>query len=1450
MTSSQKEKSIVMIVVIFFLLLSGSLAVYFFRDTTKIQTLGRDALSSGSGGTTSGSGSGGTTGGSGSGGTTSGSGSQVPSIIKVTVNSLTSITIQSDDLRDVVNNREFFMFKLFQDEQLAIPYGQLANFAMSVKIIVDEDSIRNDGYIWDSINPPFRYGSTYWLQINSTNITGQNYNQLGKISFTTESAPIDLSSASSTETDEIISVLTEIGEFLLPFVVGELESILIKSILFKSFRKSLASTGASVAKYIQALFDKIPIVNLKIKPMCAAFLRGVSLRFNMFMNLFRFSLEDISKIVGMLPKTAQKLADFLRLVTIQDIIGSASRGLAYTADNTIALARNIGNRFIQSVETSSATSARIGIGFSKMSSVDLAFLAIGLAGMALEMENMGGLQDWKISRTEDFQNIKEHLLDDQYDTLLKDNNILEFPLINGPLLKIKEDDLLDEIESLSKELIFLPSFKSAQGDGFGINDFNQLNDMYLNPGSGFYKAFRAYFTLSPSGTIDSQTDLDEIEALQIMIDLRKIQSDCWKAYGTEYSRQKNLNALNPRDAFNKFGDAYVDNFDDMQKISVYLLCKMKGGNPLSSGQCSYSEPSACFGSYPWPIIQPDFFDPGYLDRPSPSPKPCSSSPCIDSTLSSAIGHTDFMYSEWRYPLNLRSDYEKYIPATSSAIPIWNDPNVTGGLVPGACVIVNPSTRIMCEATTKRSDSTSVKFTGRNIYDRFKGKCYNTKEICDAYHVSYDKTKRECYWSNTDKATSLLTGSDFNAQIWYAFVDIVEDGIETFIGYFTGDNARRAAEAEREAETRRRDAAAIEARTDVVELLNFNKFYNMEYSTSNDIACVGFKIDKFGSLYVMYAYGASYPTLMLVKFSKWFEPSLTGDPWAERERRFYIFTGPVENCLQSQFDIDPNGNVYIIERFYEKNIYVQQIIKIRPNGTKFDTDQQWTPITPAYLIERDHALNVRNINNPNGDKDYRGVEINGINIRDTSLYVAVTGSLYDSNGVFSRAMSKIVRFSIDETVWAGKGGHDIGTDITSHQESYVSSYGYRQSEEVFSFVSTRLYGLFSLFLNNITLSNGEPEKSRGVISRLNTAQLIDLTVIPSFVTDTHDDINDYPSMCVDMADRILVSNGLRVWWVRTLSPGSGGGQIFQPVEIYNLLNNTDFIEIIHKRQTDRASFKPWECCMMTVDQNNNLCMIIESFKYINLGQVDKLIELGDSYRNIIYNNIKSPFPDVLEKHLSSDPIISLGIDYVNIQNLFFDNNCFDHDKFTVVIEGTLYTTPDPLYMSERLYKINSSFSVNNIHDLKFPLFSDKLMFNRGTSYNIKLQINDIDVYRVDGLTVNESTLRLTPFNITVETNNPGVLIFDNPIEIQGSRRVTISRNLADNHNVNGMSRLTYYPYLYNGDENLDLHYSYVPDRCNPPSYQNHVLKVKFPAPFDTISPYTYNFTTCLDYFNAF
>jgi hypothetical protein len=1304
----------------------------------------------------------------------------------------------------------YLAFELFQDEALTIPFStNLGIDVIATRVVVHENSVRDNGFVWSSIDPPFSYSTEYWMYVSSVTDETGDYNgslEITTVSFTTLSEPED--TTTQTFMDKFEDGLRTLGEFLLPFLIEEAFEMLL----------DILKNPRNTARWFSDLFD-----NMKAKMKARADvarankLSGIptleksSFRFSLFMDVFRFSPEDVAKITGGLPKTIEKKIEFLENIDLEDVMERSKNGSKYGAQGLKKLATNIGKNLIKAGVSMGKFAAGM---LAQPDPLDLVLLGISLAGMALEAENKGGMLDWNNLKTSDFLAMKEEAIKDQVDFFRSPPyNVTQAPLINGPLLKYDNKTLFDLIEELSYDLFILPPLKSRNStDETGYQFF--VNSLSSYP--KFINTLRAYYALSRNGNIRSQADIDYVESLQVMLDLRNVQKMCITRFVEKYAEKKQeLIASGVTDplaaislwahdtAFDAYTKTYIDNLPTIQKIAVYIFCKMNGGNPLGNGQCSYTTPSACFNSYPWPLPRPQFsVSAGLASSTTPrvSPVPCSSSPCIESDSGAYMGITDHFYSEWRYPDGIERDFKNYTTASS---PIWEDPNVTDPNINGACIIYNPSTRQICEASTKLDDrSTDVrnyKVIAKNDYNRYTGECTNTRAFCDAYGVSYrsDMPVSEmayrgsgplpsCYWSDAQKAGAMILGSDIIIQYLERLGDILEDGWRTFVGLVNGRNPdREEAEALRE---KMRQIAASNAmmisQSEEAQQEVFDKFYGMSYILSTTAQCVDFKISPVdNSLYLLYAYDTGDGTLVLIKYDKYYKPD-TSRYWdrskAESKDKMWGFEGPVENVIQSQIALDQSGDIYVIQgNRRPDNVFEQSIVKFRSNGTKDSTFD----LKPESLTDPGQMY---------AGRYFKNAKFNGIYIRNDNLYVTWTGTEIDANGdvvpyAYNSKFIKYTNISTQSGIIRGgidliRGRHYFGSGGISDSEP---------SEEIFSFVVDDSDNHYTLFRHNAQV-NGSIVKNRGILMKyepvsggnptnINLYSSVFLTgVLPnSFRDDSvegtanfiHAEVNDYPSLCIDSDNNIFISNGIRVCRIISQTSVSTLDYSIKNYSFNTIKTSLETATSDKKANPPRIpTFFPWDCCILTTDPDGNMCMIIEKYKMINLGSISRIRSNSQTYKNIIYNRLDPPIASVIEKGLDGDPLsVTLGVDYVSFDGLYFTPSCVGHEGVTLEVD------PAPIIVSssdtlQRVMKTNVKLiQSTQQRRVELPLMPNLIRFRPGIAYTISLKLNDNTIYtHPTPLIVDTSVFQIGPIADDAISSVEANITLSSGIYMRGSR----------------------------------------------------------------------------------
>lgn len=1247
--------------------------------------------------------------------------SQIP--ISVVSETRTVLRIKSDYL---TSDFGYFLFTLYRNAECTVKYVQGINTERDLYVQVHEKFLRNRGYAWSGISPPFNNATQYWLKIDMISADMTRIRHVSNVSFATDPV-IDLSRPDNRE--KINRDLQQLRDFVIAALVGEGLAIIIKAFL------NPTRTGRIGARVYDMIIEKLKKSSTLLSTLKASrvkILEKVSARFDMFMNIFRFSLDDVVRVARQLPRTLKKIAQHVlsqSAPSFDDIIASLRRPIGAQALKNAA--SQIGNRLLKT----GSSLGRLGVNIVKSlaNPVDVALLAIGITGMILDAENVDGLQNWESLQTADFLAIKEKAIEEQVEVFSKYS--MSLPAINGPLLEYTNEGIDTELHQLEIELLMLPLFPL---------DYSYMLSRNQR---------EAYTALSEFGYITEQSHVDYVENLQVIRDLRSLQDILVDIY------RRRINDPSSTTPYSDGSDEYyfeelevscaellrnTANSTKIHMISVHILCKMNGGNPLADGQCSYRTPTDCFNSYPWPPFTEMTYDEEFPEIPS-SPV-CSTPPCLSTD--DDIGKTDFFYSEWRDIAGLQRDYP--LSKFPYATPIWDDPAVINAK--GACTIFPDSVRVLCESTTRFDDYGTFEVLGTNEYNKYTGECTNTKAFCDAYGVSFrpDMPVSEmawrgsgplpsCYMSDADLAGSYILGGNTFIQGLNKAGQIINSGLRTFAGFFTGANEREEEAARREAERIALEQDLMLEGSEEVQTIEFNQFYNMKYADSDTVQLVDFRVDPTYGTYVMYAYGTSDGTLSLMKYDNFFNPA-RNNSWGNGAKLF-MFLGPVENQIRSKIALDSMGSLYILEtNINSYGRYEQRIKKIdRVTG---DYNSVWRDIRPESLIERGHVLDGRNlVFNDNGQYDSK---FNGIFIRNDVLYVTFVG--YDMSN--NNRISLLLKY----TGIVNANTELIEERVITERDDYLPRNAPERGEEVHSFIVDDAENHYSFFLNNV--AGAIPPKGRGILTKYNAVSGTETRInINSVYTDAV--LREWPSLYIDKSNNIIICDG------KTLSVLDGGTTVRSLISI----NNYDFYGDPILSITIRNIF-PWEVCCMCVDTDNNICMINQRYNYINFGNSLRVINGYPS--PVLFHAMNDDFVRrTLDKRVTARGI-ELGVDFIKFKGLTFGADCLGHEVFSITIQPPpQFLNPNNTNLSTPLFRLQNIRRTSS--DVLYPFQAGVFIFD-----NINA-VYFVDVY-VDGVYQQGLSAGL-PRNTQTFSYNIGPVIISNPTGVDPDN---LSARLTDNN----------------------------------------------------------------------
>lgn len=1200
--------------------------------------------------------------------------SQVVSFSSISQQPISVNALDLRTIRIVSNNLEsslgYFRITLFNDENLQNPYTYNREYIVAVSFSQTE---MNDGYTWSDIEPSMNPSTKYWLKIQETDMDDFGIKDLTKAVFLTPSNPSDDPVSLLDKIENILrNIIDIVGPFILQFVAGELLAMTLKSILNPDDPDGIARKLIEMTENFKEVVNKFRLSRI-------SFLSKVNIRFKLFFDaVFRLTIDDIVRVVGRIgmyiPNTLKRLK-----ITATELMERTALALRnMTLAQVRAAAESIAIRMARG-----AIQAGKSVAMSVLNPVDFALIAVAITGAVLDAENTGHMNDWNKFKTSDFLAMKEEALQAQM-AYLRDELQIVFPQINGPLLKLSNDEIDKKMEKIELDIMFLPTLDS-------------ISDLHI----------RYIRALSPTGQIpETQAEIEEIENLQVMRDIRNLQDIAIRNYYTYYSTSA---PTNPRKGW--YTDAFARQFfietfkttansEKLHRVSVYILCLLEGGTPLHDSQCSFKTPAECFGSYPWPFLN-------YSEDmiPYESPKPCSTTPCLDAT--NDFGVTDYVYSEWRTPELLKRDYPGGTDFTQDG---------AGGL----CVVTPFGPRVACESATKRDPIRGID-TGQ-AYNPYTGECFNTKEYCDAFYVEYRDDMPTSEMANrgtgplpscfsVHEGTAMIIGGEILVQYLQAGFEAFVNGIENLFGIRDDEAARK-----REMQRISDENAISEQRGDTDQLADFMKGFGLDFLFADVITMVDFKVDKDGNMYVMYAKGINNGTLLLVKYNKFFEID-TSNKWGNIYND-YFFNGPVEKCFSSRIALDRNGDIYMIEFYTEYGKVKTKITKKFGRDGEYD-ETFFTKITsdsiglffiPGKILRQDNGSSAD------------GPEINGIYIRNEKIYVSFVA--YNENDNVN--ISKILRFSID-----GLPEADLMT-----QDDFMFRTGPFANEEVFSFVVDDNERIITHF-NTGTSQN---------ICRFNKDGTNVIIQYPSdFVPPPNVPSNKssywmkFPKLAISLDNKLVFSNSLKVWKIQPYHTTQSNWEPSIDLTPYLPLEEPIFRsppDDVTKLTTSTPNY--WEVCNMDLDYDNNIHILAYRKKYLNLNFI------GTRFiKNSITEDIVFPVKNVTFTQAD------LGIDFIKFTNINFVN-CLGIENIEISI------TPLPIIKDSRYDYNNKTVdrlrTASTSGNLYYPPEPNKINFSPGVPYNISLKI-DNKIVNSFSSTINNSSLSINDSPYT-STNTVG------------------------------------------------------------------------------------------------
>lgn len=1187
----------------------------------------------------------------------------------------------------------YYIFTLYDEETLTIPYArQLRGVQYDVYTFMKETEDHDSyGYIWNGIAPVLDPNKKYWIRVQKSDSTMLRTPTIGKIEFTTpesfvqEVTPSDIQQAMEGGalqgfyefavglTPDLISVFLITG-------LQRLQTNLQRRVLMDLVRKSLRDAAALSASSITKRLEILSKVNVKFK---------------IFLN--SLTPDKIATLGALVPEYINRwIAENPSGVgTADDLIRSKAAELGMSVDEAKKISQSVASR-----------AAKVtGMIIKSLSVIEVALLYISFAGMIIDEKNIGNMQNWRFTQTSDLLAVKEKILEKQIESLKSGPGTNLFPGIAGPLFKYTNRELYEKLYYMEIDLLLLPKYSSESTAYTGVRGFLSLIAQTSPQTVAYYRS------LTPTGYILTEDDINAIEALQPIIRLREIQA----VFMTRFNQRfRNRPASSPGldtwfyDAF-KYSYLY-DILDDtvystdMQRIATYILCRSEGGNPLKDGQCSYRTATECFNSYPWPMI--NRYDPTTenVRQTSPCPSsPSSGAPvCLDN--SKSFGRTDFIYSEWRTPQLLRNDYPDGTDFT-------DDSNAANGV----CAITPPTMRLYCDSLTKFDGSDRV--IGRNNYNPYTGECTNTKKYCDAFGISYTDSMPvsemagrgsgplpSCYQSEADRAGAIILGGSSLIQ----YINISNRFLGDYFNQVWGtDNS----ESEGEIRGRLQSAGVIAAgRSDAAQVRDFIKYTSStDFLDSENISIIDFKVDTQGNIYCLYAYGITDGAIILIKYDRNFKP-FENTEW--KTGKSFAFRGPVENYLGCCLAVDELDAVYLLRTDINTFGVIQQKI-VQYYGDSGEINPSFASglngISPESLTEPGKPLAGLTMNTAES-------RFNGIFVKGNFLYVTYTGQKADRSANYS----KFLKYD--------KGTGALIQDMFPGRQDYLTESGVPPNEELFSFVVDDVGNHYSFFLNSGAGITGSKRlvkydtsgnKSEIVISTLDQYDS-DNKIVPNM------NLIKYPSLCIDKLGKLIISTGLRVFSLNTNFTG---------LRTVTNMTQYDFFPSVSDIIT--TGYAEWEVSQMCIDANNNICQIIRRELYVNIGSERRAVKT-------IMNKIKPNAPIKLIKEISLTGI-TMGIDYIKFENLEF-SNCFGHENVSMIIDPpphtNRYTQPPsgPTNFGETTVGEINRYKAGST-SIELPVEMNKLLFRPGVEYSIELKINGKVVLSQSGISVDETVLNV-------------------------------------------------------------------------------------------------------------
>ena len=1187
------------------------------------------------------------------------------------------------------------------------------------------------------------------------------------------SPPIAAGDDEETLAEKIEHAINELLEEAVPFLVGAAGGYALGETLNKLI--NAGDTLRDISRLLKITSERFTSFVASLKEIRVNFLGKVSFRFKLIYDTVKglVSLETLIKLGMFIPNTIKSLG-----YTMKQFLDEAATSIAKIAsmsgdDLARAALVIMEHGLVSTGEFAARTALQV---LKGLTVVDVILIAVAITGAVLDAENVGHMQDWRQTKTSDFLSYKETMLRLHKDAIIEAK--LPFPLIRGPLDTMDNSTYDDQVAETTYLLLYIP--KPEPSITPSRNVVMQPDQLII------YSVF--YRNTNHATDALAITDAESNPRMQ---QLRRIQNTLFTSLVRHYNTEKNGGKIPANPPFGFFQNMVQGNFlapllagdrallDELHDISIYYMCRSRGGNLLNDKQCSYRTASQCFASYPsWPI-QDNTDNSNYVPPPNPgisggmSTCPLSNgqsptinnqtSPCLD--ISKDFGKTDHVYSEWRTVPIIKNDYGK--DYTTPANSGFDAPT-------GACVVYPSAMRTYCNATTKLN--TTQHTIGTNYYNRYTGTCINEKSYCDAFGISFTNSMPvskmanrgtqplpSCYQSKNDEVWSWILGGSSLVQ----YLNIAYESMYLGNPYFFGmkTDAGNAEEARIEKETQ----IAIQS-SDPFQLSLYTNFLGFTVvEDDQDISLVDFRYDPFGDMYFLYAYGFDDPTLILMKCDKFFN-------CISSKTKTYPSNGIVTEMVKSRIAIDDYGNLYMLEYYYADEVLKQKITKRDPSGNYIQS--QWTDIAPEASIEQ--------LINPNGadptiQLNFINQRFNGIFIRNDTLYVSYYGfdqhanenylnilkyNLNDGGDPIGRMWTDKNPFLVQTSTISNAYSDPILQGLSSAFESLTggmytertrtittSSIGFdnilntfivNDNEEIFSeflnlgvtgqdsqiwYVANKITKIVvnpdgaSITMNNITIplpSTNYPISP--YIDKIDTHFYQNLGYHGSNVGNLNIKTRMFPKLCIDRFNRVYVSDGFKIYYVDSATPGYNGFREY-----------TDDAYILNPAIPITPQIEAWEFNHLSLDNNDNLVSICNRNSMIIFDNVNLLG--GD-----IYKNIKPSYPETIIRKITGSSVI-LGYDYIRVNNINkATSNCFGPERITYSI------SPAPLFQEANYFDIwgNIDKYTEILLDVPLPINTGKINFDRNTSYSIRLNIRGTSILEVSNLRM------INPSNWSIQT----------------------------------------------------------------------------------------------------